>query len=128
MCTSEVFYWMRHYNIFCSLFWQLRKEQTVGYVENAHLQTAAPTQGLLGISKDRCLTILRTSLIWLLVIIIFFMNMKKWIVSQWFENNEKLKENVNIWLNSKVVEFYDEGIKKLVHKYDKCLNLSGNFM
>jgi len=31
-------------------------------------------------------------------------------------------------LKSQAAKFYDDGINKLVHRYDKCLNLNGDYV
>ena len=32
------------------------------------------------------------------------------------------------WLNSQVAVWYEEGINKLVSRYDKCLNVQGDYV
>jgi len=32
------------------------------------------------------------------------------------------------WLNSQAVVWYEEGINKLVSRYDKCLNVQGDYV
>jgi hypothetical protein len=39
----------------------------------------------------------------------------------------KAKGAVKEWLNG-LVEVYDEGIQKLVTRYDKCLNVGGDYV
>jgi hypothetical protein len=56
------------------------------------------------------------------------MNMKKWLGSQSFDDDEELQSSVVGWLQSQAVEFYDCGIQKLVKRYDKCLNVGGNYV
>ncbi|GFU43781.1 mariner Mos1 transposase [Trichonephila clavipes] len=48
--------------------------------------------------------------------------MKNWLATQYFDDKE-LRMRVTDWLRSQAAEFYDNGISKLVHLYDKCLNL-----
>lgn len=36
------------------------------------------------------------------------------------------KNTVETYLNTLATTFYEEGIKNLVHQYDKCLNLQGD--
>ena len=55
-----------------------------------------------------------------------FLNMKTWLATQRFDDAE-LQAGVNEWLKSQVAKFYDDGINKLVHRYDKCLNLNGDY-
>lgn len=57
-----------------------------------------------------------------------FMHLKKWLGSQRFEDDGELKDAVSSWLKAQAADFYAEGISKLVHRYDKCLNLHGNYV
>ena len=41
--------------------------------------------------------------------------------------DESKTSDVN-WLNSQAAEFYEEGIKKLVPRYDKCRNVEGDYV
>jgi hypothetical protein len=52
--------------------------------------------------------------------------LKKFLAGQRFNNDEDVKRAVQKWLSSQVTTFYDEGIQKLVSRYDKCLNNGGN--
>ena len=56
------------------------------------------------------------------------MNMNKLLESQRFDDDEKLHDAVTGWLQSPVAEFYEEGISKVVKRYDKCLHLNGNYV
>jgi len=40
----------------------------------------------------------------------------------------EVKEAVTTCFASQVASFYDEGIQKLVQRYDKCLNNGGNYV
>jgi len=40
----------------------------------------------------------------------------------------EVKEAVTICFASQAAPFYDEGIQKLVQRYDKCLNNGGNYV
>jgi histone-lysine N-methyltransferase SETMAR len=55
-----------------------------------------------------------------------FLRLKKFLSSQRFNNDEDVKRAVQKWLSSQAATFYDEGIQKLVSRYDKCLNNGGN--
>jgi len=57
-----------------------------------------------------------------------FPNMKTWLVTQRFDNDAELQAGVNEWLKSQAAKFYDDGINKLVHRYEKCLNLNGDYV
>ena len=43
-----------------------------------------------------------------------------------FANDEDLKDAVVIWLNNQAATWYEEGIQKLVPRYDKCLHVKGD--
>jgi hypothetical protein len=43
-----------------------------------------------------------------------------------FKSDEEVKDAVKEWLNGLAAEVYDEGIQKLVTRYDKCLNVGGD--
>jgi hypothetical protein len=54
--------------------------------------------------------------------------MKGWLATQRFHTNEKLMDGVNNWLHNLAAPFFDEGLQKLVSRYDKCLNVDGNYV
>jgi len=51
-----------------------------------------------------------------------------WLATQRFDDDAELQAGVNEWLKSQAANFYDDGINKLVHRYDKCLNLNGDYV
>lgn len=57
-----------------------------------------------------------------------FSHMKNWLRTQRFGNNDELTTGVQSWLSSQAAEFFDDGIQKLVPRYDKCLNLNGDYV
>ncbi|GFS52518.1 histone-lysine N-methyltransferase SETMAR [Trichonephila clavipes] len=57
-----------------------------------------------------------------------FPKMKNWLVTKRFEDDKELRVRVTEWLRSQAAQFYDKGISKLVHCYDKCLNLFGDYV
>lgn len=57
-----------------------------------------------------------------------FPAMKKWLAMQRFDDDEQLQEEVTKWLKAQAADFFAEGISKLVHRYDKCLNLNGDYV
>jgi [histone H3]-lysine36 N-dimethyltransferase SETMAR len=57
-----------------------------------------------------------------------FPTMKKWLATQRFEDDAELQQEVNNWLKTQAAEFYEEGIVKLIKRYDKCLNLNGDYV
>ena len=48
--------------------------------------------------------------------------------TQRFGDDAELQAGVNEWLKSQAANFCDDGINKLVHRYDKCLNLNGDYV
>ncbi|GBL91519.1 Transient receptor potential cation channel subfamily M member 1 [Araneus ventricosus] len=48
--------------------------------------------------------------------------------SQTFQKNEEIQSKVKDNLTSLVGTFFEQGIRNLVHRYDKCLNLHGDYV
>lgn len=57
-----------------------------------------------------------------------FPKMKSWLATQRFNGDVKLQAGVTDRLKSQAAEFYYEGISVLVHRYDKYLNVFGDYM
>ena len=57
-----------------------------------------------------------------------FTKMKVWLATQRFHTNKELMDGVNNWLHNLAAPFFDEGLQKLVSRYDKCLNVGGNYV
>ena len=57
-----------------------------------------------------------------------FTKMKVWLATQRFHTNEEFMDGVKTWLHNLAAQFYEEGLQKLVPRYDKCLNVDGNFV
>ena len=55
-----------------------------------------------------------------------FTKMKVWLATQCSHTNIEFMDGVNNWLHNLVAPFFDEGLQKLVSRYDKCLNVDGN--
>ena len=45
-----------------------------------------------------------------------------------FANDEDQKDAVVIWLNNQTATWYEEDIQKLVPRYDKFLNVKGDYV
>jgi len=45
-----------------------------------------------------------------------------------FDDDDDLKDAMQKWLTSQAVAFYEEGIQKLVTRYDKWLNNGGEYV
>jgi hypothetical protein len=56
-----------------------------------------------------------------------FLHLKSFLGGRRFHDDE-VKEAVTTWFASQAAAFYDEGIQKLVQRYDKCLNNDGNYV
>ena len=54
-----------------------------------------------------------------------FLQLKKFLGSKRFDDDDDLKDAVQKWLTSQAAAFYEEGIQKLVPCYYKCLNNGG---
>ena len=57
-----------------------------------------------------------------------FLNLKKHLGGQRLQDDDQVKTVVMQWLTSQAGDFYEEGIHKLVQRYDKCLNIEGNYV
>jgi histone-lysine N-methyltransferase SETMAR len=57
-----------------------------------------------------------------------FPKLKEFLGGRRFRSDEEVKDAVKEWLNGLAVEVYDEGIQKLVTRYDKCLNVGGDYV
>jgi len=57
-----------------------------------------------------------------------FLHLKKFLGGKRFDDDNDLKDAVQKWLTSQVAAFYEEGIQKLVPRYDKCLNNGSEYV
>ncbi len=57
-----------------------------------------------------------------------FPNMKSHFAGSDFDNDEEIKDAVMTYLKSLDANFYEEGISKLIHRCDKCINRLGNYV
>ena len=57
-----------------------------------------------------------------------FLHLKKFLGGKWFDDDDDLKGTVQKWLTTQAAAFYEEGIQKLVPRYDKCLNNGGEYV
>ena len=56
-----------------------------------------------------------------------FLHLKSFVAGPWFHDDE-VKEAVTTCFASQAASFCDEGVQKLVQRYDKCLNNGGNYV
>jgi len=57
-----------------------------------------------------------------------FLHLKSYLAGWWSHDNNEVKESITTCFASEAASFYDEGIQKLVQRYDKCLNNGGNYV
>ena len=57
-----------------------------------------------------------------------FTNRKIWLATQRFHTNEEIMDGVTNWLHNLAALFFDEGLQKLVSRYDKFPNVDGNYV
>jgi histone-lysine N-methyltransferase SETMAR len=55
-------------------------------------------------------------------------NLKNWLRSESFNNNEELMQSVKTRQSSQAADFSDTGIHKLISRYDKFLNSGGDYV
>ena len=56
-----------------------------------------------------------------------FLHLKKFLGGKQLDDDD-LKDAVQKWLTSQAAAFCEEGIQKLVHRYDKCLSNGGEYV
>jgi hypothetical protein len=49
-------------------------------------------------------------------------------VAERFSNDEEVKTAMQHWVKTLAADFFSEEIQKLVPRYDKCLNLGGDYV
>lgn len=57
-----------------------------------------------------------------------FLHLKKHLAGVRHDDDDEVKTAVFEWLSRQAAEFYDDGIQKLIGRYDKCLNNGGNYV
>ena len=57
-----------------------------------------------------------------------FLHPKKSLGGKPFDDDDDLKDAVQKWLTSQAAVFCEEGIRKLVPRYDKCLNKGSEYV
>ena len=55
-----------------------------------------------------------------------FQTLNEVLSGRCFKSNAEEKDAIKQQLNGLVAEVYDEGIKKLITRYDKCLKVDGD--
>jgi len=57
-----------------------------------------------------------------------FSKMKVRLATQRFHTNKDIMDGVKTWLHNLAALFYDKGLQKSVQRYNKCLNVDGNYV
>lgn len=57
-----------------------------------------------------------------------FMHLKKWLALQRFGNDDELKNGVTKWFKTQAGNFYEDGILKLLKRYQKCVDVDGDYV
>jgi histone-lysine N-methyltransferase SETMAR len=57
-----------------------------------------------------------------------FLHLKRFLVAEQYSSNDVAKTAMQHWVKMLVADFFDEGIQKLVSRYDICLNLGGDYV
>lgn len=57
-----------------------------------------------------------------------FPNMKKWLAGKRFHSNDEVIAATNDYFDSLDKSYYADGIKKLEHRWSKCINLKGDYV
>ena len=56
------------------------------------------------------------------------LHLKKFLGGKRFDDDDDLKDAVQKWLTSQAAAVYEEGIQKLVPRYDNYLNNGGKYV
>ncbi|GBN55273.1 hypothetical protein AVEN_227281-1, partial [Araneus ventricosus] len=57
-----------------------------------------------------------------------FLKLKEFLGGKRFGSDEELRNAMATWFNELAAEEYGMGILKLVERYDKCLNVGGDYV
>jgi hypothetical protein len=57
-----------------------------------------------------------------------FIRLKRFLAAERFSSDDDVKTAVQHWVKTLATDFFDEGIQKLVPRYDKCLSLGGDYV
>jgi hypothetical protein len=50
------------------------------------------------------------------------------LAAERFSSDDEVKTAVQHWVKTLAADFFDEGIQKLVLRYDECLNKGGDYV
>jgi hypothetical protein len=57
-----------------------------------------------------------------------FTTSERFLAAERFSSDNELKTAVQHWVKTLAADLFDEGIQKLVSRYDKCLNLGVDYV
>ena len=57
-----------------------------------------------------------------------FLQLKKHLAGKKFDDDDELQEEVMTWFKGRAADFYDSEIKKLVPRFNKCLDNAGDYV
>jgi hypothetical protein len=57
-----------------------------------------------------------------------FPALKEFLGGRRFRSDKEVKDAIKKWLNGLAAEVYDEDIQNVITRYDKCLNVGGNYV
>jgi hypothetical protein len=57
-----------------------------------------------------------------------FLHLKRFLTAERFSSDDEVKTAMQHWVKALAADFFDEGIQKLVPRYDRCLNLGGDYV
>jgi hypothetical protein len=57
-----------------------------------------------------------------------FPALKEFLGGRCFKSDEEVQDAVKEWLNGLAAEVCDEGIQNLITRFDKCVNVGGNYV
>jgi hypothetical protein len=58
----------------------------------------------------------------------FLVLLKRFLAAERFSSDDEVKTAVQHWVKTLAADFFDEGIQKLVPRYDRCLILGGDYV
>jgi hypothetical protein len=57
-----------------------------------------------------------------------FLRLKRFLAAERFSSDDEVKTAMQHWVKTLAADFFDEGIQKIVPRYDRCLNLCGDYV
>jgi hypothetical protein len=56
-----------------------------------------------------------------------FLHLKKHLAGEKFDDDDEVQEEVMTWFKGPAADFYDTGIQKLVPRFKKCFENTGDY-